>query len=252
LRGNFRAIDPSDARVVLLDGAPTALAAYPPKLQEHALDGLRGLGVEVHLGTLVTGVDAGGVSTNADDPALGRIEAATKMWAAGVEASSAGPMLARATGVELERDGRARTQPDCTLPGHPEIFVVGDLMSLDGLPGLAEVAMQSGVHAAETISRRLGGDDRARPFRYRDLGTMATVSRFRAIVVIGPVRAWGFVGWLLWLLVHLAFLTGFKNRVAVLANWTIAFIGRARPQRAITARQVSERARQRGRRGSGE
>jgi NADH dehydrogenase len=252
LRGNFRAIDPSDARVVLLDGTPTALATFPAKLQEHALDGLRKLGVEVELGTLVTGVDAKGVSTNAEDPALQRIEAATKMWAAGVEGSSAGRMLAQATGVELDRSGRVKTQADCTLPGHPEIFVVGDLMSLDDLPGLAEVAMQSGRHAAETIRRRLAGDDSSRPFRYRDLGTMTTVSRFRAIAVIGPVRAWGLIGWLLWLLVHLTFLTGFKNRVAVLANWTIAFIGSARPQRAITARQVSARERGRSEAVSGE
>lgn len=240
LRGNFRHIDPGHARVVLLDAAPHALAVFPPSLQRRALADLRHLGVEVHLDTPVTGVDADGVDTGSHDPALARIEAATKVWAAGVEASPLGRMLAARTGVELDRSGRVKVCPDCTLPGHPEIFVVGDLMSL-GLPGVAEVAMQSGVHAAATIERRLHGDTRALAFRYRDLGTMATVARFRAIAVIGPVRAWGFAGWLLWLLVHLAFLTGFKNRVAVLANWTIAFIGRGRPQRAITEQQVQAR-----------
>lgn len=240
LRGDFRHIDPADARVVLLDAAPHALAAFPSSLQRRALADLRHLGVEVHLDTPVMSVDADGVDTRSDDPALARIEAATKVWAAGVEASPLGRMLAAQAGVELDRSGRVKVRPDCTLPRHPEIFVVGDLMSL-GLPGVAEVAMQSGVHAAATIERRLGGDTRALPFRYRDLGTMATVARFRAIAVIGPVRAWGFAGWLLWLVVHLAFLTGFKNRVAVLANWTIAFIGRGRPQRAITEQQVQAR-----------
>jgi NADH dehydrogenase len=134
----------------------------------------------------------------------------------------------------VTRSGQIEVQPDCSLPGHPEIYVVGDLMSLDGLPGVAEVAMQSGRHAARNIVRRLQGEPTRNHFRYHDLGTMATISRFRAIATLGPLRAWGFLGWLMWLFVHLAFLTGFKNRVAVLANWTIAFIGRGRPQRAIT------------------
>ena len=132
-------------------------------------------------------------------------------------------------------------QPDCTIAGHPEIFVVGDLMSLDKLPGVAEVAMQSARHAAATIRRRLGGDPTERPFRYRDLGTMATISRFRAIATAGPLRLSGFPGWLMWLFVHLMFLTGFKNRAAVLFNWLIAFIGHGLPQRAITSQQVFAR-----------
>jgi NADH dehydrogenase len=241
LRGNFRAIDPASARVVLLDGAPTALAAFPPSLQRKAIAVLERRGVEVHLGTMVTDVDAAGVSTNAEQPGLARIEAATKMWAAGVEASPLGAMLARDTGAELDRAGHVRVNADCTIPGHPEVFVVGDMMSLDGLPGVAEVAMQSGVHAAATIQRRLSGDAQARPFRYRDLGTMASVARFRAIATIGPLRTAGFFGWLLWLLVHLTFLTGFKNRVAVVGNWAIAFVGRGRPQRAITLQQAFAR-----------
>jgi NADH dehydrogenase len=237
---NFRKIDPADARVVLLDGGSTALASFPASLQRRALEDLGRLGVEVHLDTLVTGVDEDGVDTNSHDPQLVRIAAGTKVWAAGVEASPLGGMLAASTGVELDRAGRVKVEPDCTVPGHPEIFVVGDLMSM-GLPGVAEVAMQSGAHAADTIERRLSGDTQRRPFHYRDLGTMATVARFRAIAVIGPVRASGFIGWLLWLVVHLTFLTGFKNRVAVVANWAIAFIGRGRPQRAITEHQVYAR-----------
>ena len=126
----------------------------------------------------------------------------------------------------MDRAGRVQVRPDCTLPGHPEVFVVGDLVSLDHLPGFAQVAMQSGRHAAKTISRGLRGDTAERPFRYRDLGTMATISRFQAIASIGRVRASGFPAWLLWLAVHLFAITGFKNRAAVLSNWTIAFPGR--------------------------
>jgi NADH dehydrogenase len=134
-----------------------------------------------------------------------------------------------------------KVQPDCSLPGHPEVFVVGDLMALDGLPGVAEVAMQSGHHAARTIVRALGGQPPTR-FRYRDLGTMATISRFRAVATVGRLQFGGFVGWLMWLMVHLAFLTGFKNRVSAVANWIIAFLGRGRRQRAITKQEVFARA----------
>jgi NADH:ubiquinone reductase (H+-translocating) len=154
-----------------------------------------------------------------------------------VEASPLGRIVAQATGTAVDGAGRVQVRDDCTLPGHPEIFVVGDLMALSHLPGVAEVAMQSGVHAARTIARRLRGKP-VGPFKYRDLGSMATISRFRAVATLGPVKVSGFVGWLVWLLVHLAFLTGFKNRVATIASWTIAFIGRGRPERAITVHQA--------------
>jgi len=163
------------------------------------------------------------------------------MWAAGVQASPLGRLVAEAAGAEVDRAGRVHVRPDCTLPGHPEVFVVGDLMALERLPGLAQVAIQSGRHAAKTVARRLGGDTTERAFHYRDKGTMATVSRFNAIANIGPVRMSGFLAWLMWLAVHLFALTGFKNRAAVLSNWTIAFLGHGRPQRAITAQQVFAR-----------
>jgi NADH dehydrogenase len=241
LHDNFRQIDPATARVVLLDAGPTMLSAFPPALQRRAAQALEKMDVEIHLGAMVTGVDPRGIDTNAKDPGLTRIDAATKIWAAGVEASPLGRIVARAAGAEVDRAGRVQVRPDCTLPGHPEIFVVGDLMSLDRLPGLAQVAIQSGRHAAATIVRRLGGDTTERPFRYRDLGTMATVSRFNAIVSLGRLQASGFVAWMMWLTVHLVALTGFKNRGAVLVNWLIAFLGRGRPQRAITAHQVFAR-----------
>ena len=241
LRHNFREIDPATARVVLLDGLPRALSPFPELLADRAVQDLTSKGVEIHLGVKVTGVDAEGIDTGAEAPALRRIPARTKIWAAGVAAAPLGRIAAAATGAGTDRAGRIQVQPDCTIAGHPEIFVVGDLMSLDKLPGVAEVAMQSARHAAATIRRRLGGDTTERAFRYRDLGTMATISRFRAIATAGPLRLSGFPGWLMWLFVHLMFLTGFKNRAAVLFNWLIAFIGHGRPQRAITSQQVFAR-----------
>ncbi len=234
---NFRSIDPRHTRVLLLDGGHQLLASFPDSLQRRTVKNLERLGVEIHLGVRVTGVDANGVATGSDDPALQRIPAGVKFWAAGVQASSLGRALGQATGTAVDRAGRVQVRDDCTVPGHPEIFVVGDLMALDQLPGVAEVAMQSGAHAARTIALRLRGKP-GEPFKYRDLGSMATISRFRAVATLGPIRLSGFVGWLAWLLVHLAFLTGFKNRVATVASWTIAFIGRGRPERAITAHQA--------------
>jgi NADH dehydrogenase len=165
----------------------------------------------------------------------------TKIWSAGVQASPLGTMLARQTGVEPARTGQVAVLPDCTLPGHPEVFVVGDLMSLERLPGLAEVAIQSGRHAAAEIRRRLDGNAQPRPFRCRDLGSLASVSRYYAIGERGSVRVWGFAAWLLWPVVHLTFLTGFKNRISALFHWAISFFGRSRAERTITAQQIFAR-----------
>jgi NADH:ubiquinone reductase (H+-translocating) len=237
LGGNFRAFDPADARIVLLDGLDTVLPTFPERLRRRAHRDLERLGVEVRLGTRVTGVDATGLDLGDD-----RLDARTRIWAAGVEASPLGRMLAERTGASVDRSGRVAVRPDCSLPGHPEVFVVGDLMALDGLPGVAEVAMQSGHHAARTIVRGLRGHP-PEAFRYRDLGTMATVARFRAVATVGRLQVGGFAGWLMWLVVHLAFLTGFKNRLSAVANWTVAFLGRGRRQRTITAQQVLARTR---------
>lgn len=243
LKSNFRTFDPARARVVLLDAVDTVLPTFPESLRRHAHGDLRRLGVDIQLGTRVTGVDEDGLDVVHPDGSPGRIEARTKVWAAGVKASALGAHLAEKSGSTVDRSGRVAVLADCTLPGHPEVFVIGDLMSLGNLPGVAEVAMQSGRHAARTIVRRLRGDATTREFRYHDLGTMATVSRFRAVASLGPVHIGGAAAWLLWLVVHLACLTGFKNRVATLARWTIAFIGRGRPERTITEQQVFARTR---------
>jgi NADH:ubiquinone reductase (H+-translocating) len=241
LRGNFRHIDPAAARIVLLDSGPAILRSFPEPLRQRTARDLRAMGVEIYVGTRVTALDERGIETSSADPELRRLEAATKFWAAGVEASPLGRLVAEAAGAEIDRAGRVKVEPDCTLPGHPEVFVIGDLMSLEGLPGVAQVAIQSGRHVAETIARRIAGDTTPRPFRYRDLGTMATISRFRAIAVRGRLRASGFVAWVSWLVVHLVALAGFKNRISVLFNWTIAFLSDRRAQRVITKQQVFAR-----------
>jgi NADH dehydrogenase len=238
MRGSGRSIDPAEARVVLLGAAPTILPAFPEELRERAARDLRAMGVEIHVGTVATGVDEQGIDTNATESRVRRIDAATKIWAAGVQASGLGGILAGEGGVELDRVGRVKVEADCTLPGHPEVFVIGDLMSLDGLPGVTQVAMQPGRHVAQTIARRLAGDNALRRFRYSDPGTIATISRLRAVAVVGRLQISGFPAWLLWVVVRLGGLIGFKNRVSIMFAWAAAFLGRERARRVITLQQV--------------
>jgi NADH:ubiquinone reductase (H+-translocating) len=240
LRGNFRRFDPNMVKIVLLDAVDSVLSVYPEHLRKRAQRGLERLGVEVRLGTRVDGVDETGLAIATSDGKTGRIEARTKIWAAGVQASPLGRILADRGGATVDRAGRVAVENDCSVPGHRELFVVGDLMALNGLPGLAEVAMQSGHHAARTIVRRLRGRE-PKPFRYLDLGSMATIARFRAVATVGRLQLSGFLAWLMWLVIHLAFLTGFKNRVSAVANWAVAFLGRGRRQRTITKRQIFAR-----------
>ena len=239
LKNDFRRIDPRSARVLLFDGGEQVLASFGDKLSGKAAAGLERLGIELHMSSIVTGVDRTGVVVKEGD-AERRIPARTKVWAAGVQASPLARMLGDATGAEVDRAGRVGVLPDCTLPGHPEVFAIGDMMSLDGLPGVAEVAMQQGLHASNEIIRRLSGKE-SKPFRYRDLGSMATISRFRAVVSFKGIRLSGFLGWMAWLFIHLAFLTGFKNRLATIPRWAFAFIGNGRPQRTVTMQQVVAR-----------
>jgi NADH dehydrogenase len=239
LKNDFREIDSRDARILLFDGGEAVLATFGDRLSGKAARGLERLGIELHMSSIVTDVDRDGVVVKSRDEER-RIGTRTKVWAAGVEASPLARMLGEATGAEVDRAGQVSVLPDCTLPGHPEVFAIGDMMSLDELPGVAEVAMQQGLHASSTILHRLRGEE-ARPFRYRDLGSMATISRFRAVVSFKGIRLSGFLGWMAWLFVHLAFLTGFKNRLATIPRWAAAFIGNGRPQRTITMQQVIAR-----------
>jgi len=193
LRSNFRRIDTAAARIVLVDVAPRILPSFHERLAQRAAAKLERMGVEIRTRTLVTGMDAAGVELKTSAGGE-RLPAMTKIWSAGVQASPLGAMLAAQAGVAPTRSGQVAVEPDCTLPGHPEVFVVGDLMSRDGLPGLAEVAIQSGRHAAAEIVRRLDSHAQPRPFRYRDLGSLAAVSRYYAVGERRRARVWGFAG----------------------------------------------------------
>jgi NADH dehydrogenase len=191
----------------------------------------------------VTGVDVEDLDIETSDGTRGRIEAFAKVWAAGVQASPLGVILGGQADVTVGHAGRVLVLPNCTLPEHPEVFVVGDLMSPDHLSGMAEAAMQSRRYAAKTIIRQLGGHEETGRSRYRDMGTMATIARFQAVVFTGRIRIAGFLGRMLWLMVHLTFLTGFKNCISVVASRFIAFLGRGGRQPTITDRQIFARAR---------
>ena len=240
LPGEYRHIDPRQARIILIDALPAVLNTFGDRLSTRALRQLHLLGVEVELETKVVAVDATGIDVETKR-GRERIGSMTKMWAAGVAAPPLAAQLAKATGVETDRAGRIKVNPDCTLPGHPEIFAVGDMIALDHLPGVAQVAIQSGRHAADQIKRRLAGKETGRPFRYFDKGSMATISRFSAVASIGKLRFSGFVGWLLWLAVHLLYLVGFKNRVTAVLHWAVSFLGRGRSERVATVQQAFAR-----------
>jgi NADH:ubiquinone reductase (H+-translocating) len=235
---NFRTIDPSTARVLLIDGGKEPLASFGENLSGKGRKELEHMGVELHMGLRATNVDLDGIDVKTPD-GTERIHAHTVIWAAGVAASPLAKMLGDAAGADVDRAGRVSVLPDCTLPGHPEVFAIGDMMSLDHLPGVAEVAMQQGLFAGRTIRRRLRGDDRVVPFKYVDLGSMATIGRFRAVMEFKRIRLSGFAGWLMWLGVHLVFLTGFRNRLGALTRWAGALLGRHREERAFTLRRTS-------------
>jgi NADH dehydrogenase len=241
LRNEYRRIDTRDARVILLDAGPVVLPAFGKRLGRKAVKRLTRLGIEVKTSTPVVDVDNLGITVKHPDGIEERIEAVTKMWAAGVAASPLGAVVARQTGAEVDRAGRVRVQADLTLPGHPEVFVIGDMVALDDLPGVAQVAIQTGRFAARRITDRLAGESADAPFRYHDKGSMATISRFSAVAMIGPLRLSGFVAWLLWLGVHIVYITGFKKRVTTLLHWSVSFLGSDRSERAITEQQAVAR-----------
>jgi len=241
VRGRYRNVDPAQVRIVLLDGAPRILPAFGERLSARAARQLQRLGVEIQTGAMVVGVDAEGIDVKGNTGEPQRLATMTKVWSAGVQASPLGKLLAERGGAELTRHGQVRVLPDCTVPSHPEVFVIGDLMALDSLPGLAEVALQSGLHAAAEIRRRLAGDSTPRKFQYRDLGSLAVISRFYAVGERGRAQVWGFPGWVVWLAVHLVFLTGFKNRAAALFSWIISFFGRSAYERTTTLQEVTAR-----------
>ncbi len=233
LTKDFRHIDPSTVRVILIDGGAQPLANFGDSLSGRASKELEKMGVELCMGQRVVGVDPLGVDTEGSDGAKGRFECATTIWAAGVQASPLAGMLAEATGASTDRAGRVAVLPDLTLPGHPEVFAVGDMATVNNLPGVCEVALQGGLHAANTVKRRLAGKDGV-AFTYRDLGSAAAVGRFKAIVSVRGLHLSGFPGWVVWLFVHVAFLNGFGNRARALWRWSRSMLGRARPERVFS------------------
>ncbi len=227
LARDFRRIDPRTARVILIEAGPRLLAAYTEDLSEKAKTQLEDLGVQVWTGSTVTGVDESGVDVGSD-----RVAARTVVWGAGVKASP----LGRALGAPVDKAGRVLVLPDLTVPGHPDVFVVGDLASVeqDGhpVPGVAPAALQMGHHAAENVQRAVRGEPLA-PFHYWDKGSLATIGRSRAVGIVGRLHLSGFVAWAAWLFVHIFFLIGFRNRFVVLFTWTWAYLTWQRSARLI-------------------
>ncbi len=239
LRRDFRRIDPATARIILLDAAPIVLPSFGEKLGSRARRHLNEIGVEVQLGAMVTDVDADGLEVKDSDGEVRRIPAATKIWAAGVQASPLGRMIGEQSGAEIDRAGRISVLPDLTVPGHPEVHVVGDMMALNKLPGVAQVAIQGGRYAADQIKRRLAGKPPREPFKYFDKGSMATISRFSAVADLGgKMKFSGFIAWVMWLVVHLFYIVGFKSRITTVLHWAVSFLGRGRSQRVATQQQI--------------
>ena len=240
LRDEFRTIDPSDGRILLVETADRVLPSFPPSLSAKAARALEDLGVTPLVGHTVIDIDAQGVTIQGGDSATERVGARTVIWAAGVRASGLGATLGQLTGAPCDRAGRVTVGPDLTLPGHPEIFVLGDMVRVrqqDGtataFPGVAPVAMQQGRYAAKVVRARLRGRH-SQAFHYRDKGNLATIGRARAVADLKRVRLSGLVAWLAWLVVHLWYLIGFQNRLLVLIRWSFSFVTRGRGARLIT------------------
>ncbi|MDT5257838.1 MAG: hypothetical protein QOD10_2918 [Mycobacterium sp.] len=244
LAGAFRTIKPSDCRVILLDAAPAVLPPMGPKLGLMAQKRLEKMGVEIQLNAMVTAVAYKGITIKKDGTEH-RIQCACKVWAAGVQASALGKMIAdQSDGTETDRAGRVIVEPDLSVKGHPNVFIIGDLMSVPGVPGMAQGAIQGAHYVTKAIKQGLKGQDdpaNRKPFKYFDKGSMATISRYSAVAKVGKVEFGGFIAWLAWLVLHLYYLVGHRNRIAALYAWGISFLGRNRGQMAITSQMVYAR-----------
>jgi NADH dehydrogenase len=234
LAKEYRHIQPRDARVMLFDGGHAPLAMFGPKLSGLAARELKKLGVELHMGSIVTEADLDSIHVKDHDGNVTRHQVGTMLWTAGVAAPPLAEAVAKATGAKTDRAGRLLCGKDLTLPGHPEILVTGDLMSLDKLPGVAEVAMQTGLYAARKICHEARGHIYDKPFKYRDLGSAAYISRGHAVVSAFGLNFGGFIGWWVWLFIHIGFLTGYRNRVGAVLGWWFAFTRDLRRERTFT------------------
>ncbi|MDT5347741.1 MAG: hypothetical protein QOH91_1028 [Mycobacterium sp.] len=246
LAGAFRTITPSECRVILLDAAPAVLPPMGPKLGLKAQRRLEKMDVEIQLNAMVSAVDYKGISIKEKDGTERRIECACKVWAAGVQGSSLGRMVAeQSDGTETDRAGRVIVEPDLTVKGHPQVFVVGDLMFVPGVPGMAQGAIQGAHYATKIIKNTVKGKDdpaNREPFKYFNKGSMATISRNSAVAQVGKLEFGGYFAWLAWLVLHLFYLVGHRNRIAALFSWWISFVGRSRGQMAITSQMIYARS----------
>jgi NADH dehydrogenase len=240
LRRDFRTIDPRAARILLVEAADRVLTTFPPSLSAKATRSLQKLGVTVLLGQMVVGVDGESVTVDDGGGEPERIPSRTVIWAAGVTASSLAATLGDLTGAERDRAGRLTVEPDLTLPGHPEVFALGDMVRVRGpdgasivLPGVAPVAMQQGRYAAKVVRARLRSKQTA-AFRYRDKGNLATIGRAAAVADIKGLKLSGLIAWITWLVVHLWYLVGFQNRILVFIRWSFSFATHGRGARLIT------------------
>jgi NADH dehydrogenase len=236
LRGEFRAIDPRRSRIILVDTADRVLPSFPPSLSARALRSLERLGVETRLRCYVTTIDREGVDLDLDGREE-RVPARTVLWGAGIRGEPLGGALAAATGCRLDAIGRVIVNPDLTVPGHPEIFVIGDLAHVEHrgepLPCVAPAAIQEGRYAARTIRARLEGRTLP-PFEYFDKGALATIGRSAAVAAFRSLRFWGFPAWLVWLVIHIVYLIEFENRLLVMIQWANTYVTRHRGSRLIT------------------
>jgi NADH dehydrogenase len=247
LRRDFRTIDPRTARILLVEAAERVLTTFPPSLSAKAERSLQRLGVTVLTERMVVGVDGESVTIDDGTGTPERIATRTVVWAAGVTASSLAARLAELTGAEVDRAGRVTVEPDLTLPGHPEVFALGDMVRVRDvsgnpvvLPGVAPVAMQQGRYAAKTVRARLRSRPTA-PFRYRDKGNLATIGRGAGVADIKGLKLSGFIAWMTWLLVHIWYLIGFQNRLLVFIRWSISFATHGRGARLITDPEADRR-----------
>ena len=245
LAGAFRSIKPHERRVILLDAAPAVLPPMGEKLGRKAARRLEKLGVEIQLNAMVTDVDYMGLTIKNKDGSERRIPCACKVWSAGVQASPLGRQLAdQSDGTTTDRAGRVVVEPDLTVKGHPNVFVVGDMMAVPGVPGMAQGAIQGAAYAARHIKNMVAGTDvpgEREPFKYWDKGSMATISRFDAVAKVGKFEFGGFVAWIAWLVLHLYYLVGYRNRLATTLAWLVSFAGRNRGQMVITEQMVYAR-----------
>jgi NADH dehydrogenase len=239
MRGDFRAVDVTQTRILLVEAIDRVLTTFPPSLSEKAKRSLEGLGVTVELNEPVVDVDEASVTVKRPDDTTERIRTRTVVWAAGVVASPLAGLLAQRAGAETDRAGRLIVEPDLSLPGHAEVLAIGDMVSVREpsgevtvFPGVAPVAMQMGRHAARAIRARIGGQE-PKPFRYVDKGNLATIGRARAVADIKGVHLSGFIAWWTWLVVHLWYLIGFQNRLLVLIRWSFSFWTHGRGARLI-------------------